>query len=143
MSLPRRRFLALSGCALAGALPACASLASVALPAPGGFVRVVPRNHPGLDGTGGFLKVLPEGWDVPIYVLRDASGGFAALSPVCTHLGCVVEVEGALLVCPCHGSTYERDGRVVQGPAEAALLRFPLEEQADGSLAIDVRRGEM
>ena len=137
----RRRFLALAG-ALLLALPACASVAAVTLPRLDGRLRVSPRLHPGLDGPGGFLKVRPEGWELPVYVLRDGADGFVALSPLCTHLGCVVEVEGSVLVCPCHGSTYERSGRVVRGPAERALRSFPTALEDDGTLLIDVRGGE-
>ena len=140
--LPRRGFLAVSAGALLVCLPGCASLASVTLPATGGRMQLVPRNHPGLEGPGGFLKVRPEGWDLPVYVLRDETGGFTALSPVCTHLGCVVEVEGRTLVCPCHGSTYGRSGDVMQGPAERALRRFPTVLENDGTLLIDITGGE-
>jgi Rieske Fe-S protein len=105
-------------------------------------LRLLPRDHPGLDGAGGFLKVRPEGWETPVYVLRDDAGGYAALSPICTHLGCTVEVEGRTLVCPCHGSTYARSGEVVRGPAERALRRFPLSVADDGALLIDVTGGQ-
>jgi Rieske Fe-S protein len=137
----RRSFLGLSVGALVCAASACASVAAVSVPAPNGQVRLLPRAHPGLDGPGGFLKLRPEGWDLPLYVLRDDAGGFAALSPICTHLGCVVEVEGRSLVCPCHGSTYTRVGDVVRGPAERALRRFPLTVESDGALLIDVSGG--
>ena len=138
----RRAFLGLSAGAVLCAVSGCASVAAVNVPAPAGRVRLLPRAHPGLEGPGGFLKVRPEGWELPLYVLKDDAGGFAALSPICTHLGCVVEVEGASLVCPCHGSTYTRAGTVVRGPAERALRRFPLTVEADGALLIDVSGGE-
>jgi Rieske Fe-S protein len=136
----RRAFLCTSTAALIGGLSGCASVASVGVVAPNGQVHLVPRDYPGLAGPGGFLKVRPDGWDLPLYVLRDGDG-FAALSPVCTHLGCVVEVEGEALVCPCHGSTYGRTGAVVQGPAERALRRFPVAVRADGTITIDVAAG--
>lgn len=138
----RRGFLALSAGALLGSLPACAALASVSVPATGGRVVVVPGQHPSLDDAGGFLTVRPEGWRLPLYVLRREDGGFAALSPVCTHLGCVVEVQGPVLVCPCHGSTYDRTGAVIRGPAPRPLRSLPTTLEPDGTLVIDVRAGE-
>jgi glycine/D-amino acid oxidase-like deaminating enzyme len=45
--------------------------------------------------------------------------------PRCTHQGCVLredEPTGSW-ACPCHGSRFEPDGRVVQGPARTALAR--------------------
>jgi Rieske Fe-S protein len=138
-AVDRRQFVALTAGALsAAAVAACATVAAVPMPVEGGQVRVPIRNHPGLDGPGGFLKVLPQGSQMPIYVLADGSGGWAALSPVCTHLGCVVEVEGAALVCPCHGSTYDRAGQVLEGPAERALTRYRVREEPEGTLLIEL-----
>jgi cytochrome b6-f complex iron-sulfur subunit len=53
---------------------------------------------------------------------------FSALNAVCTHEGCTVSRFAApLFVCPCHGSRYSTSGEVVQGPAPAALPRYPNE----------------
>lgn len=43
--------------------------------------------------------------------------------PRCTHQGCVLREDRALGTwdCPCHGSRFERDGSVIQGPATEAL----------------------
>ena len=142
IDLDRRRFLALSAAAAMLGTPACAALATVTLPTDGGRLRILPAQHPGPDGPQGFLKVRPEGWELPIYLVRDEAGRLIALSPVCTHLGCVVDLEGSSLVCPCHGSTYARSGAVVRGPAERALRRFPTTTARDGALLIDVRGGE-
>jgi cytochrome b6-f complex iron-sulfur subunit len=42
---------------------------------------------------------------------------------VCTHLGCVVPWNKAenKFICPCHGSQYNADGKVVRGPAPLSL----------------------
>jgi Rieske Fe-S protein len=50
---------------------------------------------------------------------RDDAGTVHAVSPVCTHLGCTVTWNTAELTwdCPCHGSRFDCDGHVVQGPA--------------------------
>ena len=46
-----------------------------------------------------------------------------AIRPVCTHLGCTVEWQSgqSRFVCPCHGSQYDAQGRVVRGPARRSL----------------------
>lgn len=54
-----------------------------------------------------------------------------ALSLVCTHLGCTLTVTGRELVCPCHGSAFDRQGRVLAGPAARPLDRYPLEDRGD------------
>ena len=62
-------------------------------------------------------------------VYRDEQGALHALSAVCTHLGCIVHwnsLEGTW-DCPCHGSRFGTDGRVLNGPAVAGLEPRELE----------------
>ena len=125
-TMDRRDFV--MSCALAGAalLAGCASLVTHPVPVAAGRVRIALSSYPELSRPDGAIKILPSGQEDPIYVL--ASGdGFVAVSPICTHRGCTVDVHGARLVCPCHGSTYDRFGAVLKGPAQRALTRFPVE----------------
>jgi Rieske Fe-S protein len=55
-------------------------------------------------------------------VMND-NGSFYALDLTCTHLGCTVTVTADGLVCPCHGSRFDRRGEVVTGPATRSLRR--------------------
>jgi glycine/D-amino acid oxidase-like deaminating enzyme/nitrite reductase/ring-hydroxylating ferredoxin subunit len=50
---------------------------------------------------------------------RHGDGTLDVVSAVCTHLGCQVSWNGAERSwdCPCHGSRFDVDGRVLQGPA--------------------------
>ena len=59
---------------------------------------------------------------------RDEDGTLTAVSPTCTHLGCQVNFNAAERSwdCPCHGSRFAPDGRVLQGPAVHRLERKPL-----------------
>lgn len=54
---------------------------------------------------------------------RDPSGRVVELSAVCRHLGCIVEWNSGEKTwdCPCHGSRYTAEGRVVNGPATTNL----------------------
>jgi len=67
-------------------------------------------------------------------LLRDDSGCYA-LSLICTHLGCTVTVTGDSFSCPCHGSRFDRQGKVEKGPANAPLRRLELVE-TDGLIKV-------
>ncbi|MFJ5966712.1 FAD-dependent oxidoreductase [Streptomyces sp. NPDC093060] len=56
-------------------------------------------------------------------VHRDDSGQLHAVSARCTHLGCLVAFNRAEQAweCPCHGSRFAPDGRILQGPAVRPL----------------------
>ena len=136
--MDRRGFLAAAtGGGLAAALAGCASLAATPVRPSGGRVRLAPRNHPALGRPGGSLQIRLEGSGELLYVLALEDGGYAALSPICTHQGCTVEIERAHLVCPCHGTPYRRDGTGVRGPARRPLRRLPARVGPDGVLEIE------
>lgn len=64
--------------------------------------------------------------DAQLALIRD-KGDIYALSLVCTHLGCTLNVSGEQLSCPCHGSRFDRRGNLLQGPADQPLKRFQVE----------------
>ena len=131
--IDRRRFLiscAAGACTLAG-LAGCASLVTHTVPAPNGVVRLALADHPDLARPSGAVRILPTGERDPLYVLALGGERFAVVSPICTHRGCTVELQGDQLVCPCHGSTYDRNGVVLRGPAEQPLRRYAVRVSAD------------
>jgi cytochrome b6-f complex iron-sulfur subunit len=73
--------------------------------------------------------------DIPA-VLFSAETGFKALSLVCTHLGCTVEQAHDGFYCPCHGSRYDVQGKVLRGPALKPLRFLRVETTADGRLLL-------
>ena len=56
---------------------------------------------------------------------RDADGQLTLLSPVCPHMKCLVQWNGAEKTwdCPCHGSRFTPLGDVIEGPALSGLTR--------------------
>jgi Rieske Fe-S protein len=58
-----------------------------------------------------------------IAAYRDDSGSLHECSAICTHLGCVVSWNPAEKSwdCPCHGSRFDVNGDVLNGPAVASL----------------------
>ena len=139
-TIDRREFVCACARTLAcAALAGCASIAARRVPLTDGRIHLPLLQHPELGQPDGSLKILPDGYDEPLYVLRLSEAEYTTLSPICTHRGCTVEIEGPRLVCPCHGSTYDRAGRVVQGPAQRSLTRYPTSLSAEGVVIIDAR----
>lgn len=71
-----------------------------------------------------------------LLIVRSGSK-MAAISAVCTHLGCVVGISETGFDCPCHGSRYDRDGNVTGGPAPRHLDWFSISRTISGELEVD------
>lgn len=72
----------------------------------------------------GIATVRSKRFAFPIYVFRESNGTFSAFLAECTHKGCELQLEGSVMVCPCHGSEFAANGRVLNGPATQNLLQF-------------------
>jgi Rieske Fe-S protein len=90
-----------------------------------------PENYP-----VGFVKKLEE---ERIYIFSD-DNGLHAITAVCTHLGCIVALSDTGFDCPCHGSKYTRDGKVIAGPAPRPLAWLEMSENVDGTLVVDASK---
>jgi Rieske Fe-S protein len=94
--------------------------------------RVRPADARSVDelapGEGGIVR---DGLQ-RVAASRDEDGELTVLSPTCTHLGCHVRWNGAERTwdCPCHGSRFDAQGRVVEGPAVEDLPRRPAPHRA-------------
>jgi Rieske Fe-S protein len=126
---------AVSGATLATLFTACGG-GSPTSPSGGGGVPLgvsagrytgsgvdVDVNGSALTDVGG--AVLVESIAGVFLVARTAANSFSAIDAVCSHQSCTVSgADGTAYVCPCHGSRYDRNGRVLNGPATAALRQF-------------------
>lgn len=74
-----------------------------------------------------------------VFIVRAKEGYFYALSAICTHLGCIVnwKSEGGIIACPCHGSKFDREGKVIEGPAPRPLQRFSITLDEQGQLIVE------
>ncbi len=136
--IPRRDFLGLAGLwatgiAILGSLLGMARLAKPSvLPEAARRFRIgQPSEFP-----VGTKRIIPE-QNVMIVSRED---GIAALSMVCTHLGCIVSQSKTGFACPCHGSVFDSDGEVIGGPAPSGLRWLEVARAVDGRLVVDAGR---
>lgn len=88
----------------------------------------------------------------PTYIVVESADAIAdyGLNAVCTHLGCVVPWNGneEKFICPCHGSQYNSQGKVVRGPAPLSLALVHASVTDNGKVSFsqwtetDFRTGE-
>jgi glycine/D-amino acid oxidase-like deaminating enzyme/nitrite reductase/ring-hydroxylating ferredoxin subunit len=91
--------------------------------------RVIPAFETSAEGLApGEARVVRDGLG-KTGVSRGDDGHLHAVSLRCTHLGCLVRFNGAERSwdCPCHGSRFDLDGTVLEGPATRPLQRKRLE----------------
>jgi Rieske Fe-S protein len=151
-ALGRREVLKLAGTATAAALAGCEG--SVSVPdqdlgagpdMPGGGADLAgPCAGTPADGAetlavGQAMSFPnPNNRNLSFIVARDAQG-FYALRNVCTHLGCNTAFNSVTreFECPCHGSRYNFDGTLKNGPAPLPLRVFPICRDIDNKLLVD------
>lgn len=78
-----------------------------------------------LDQNGQLLKEKSTVGAV-LVVRADLAGNLKAVNPTCTHAGCTVAWQKSpkKFTCPCHGSEFDSDGKVVKGPAAKPLKTY-------------------
>jgi Rieske Fe-S protein len=97
------------------------------------------------SATGGTAapaaKAIAKTTDVPvgsgvivgdIVVSQPSAGVFRGFSAKCTHMGCILDkVADGTIDCPCHGSKFNLDGTVANGPASKPLVTETITVQGD------------
>ena len=132
--LSRRSFLAFLGvgsCLLGAGQLMSASLLGFLYPnamniAPSLFSIGTPQDVLGRDGRIFYPKQ-------KVFV-ETVSGRVRVQTAVCTHLGCTVNMVETGYACPCHGSTYDINGRNTGGPAPLPLVHFAVYKAPSGNL---------
>lgn len=115
-----------AGCSSTTADPTPAEATQPTTPAPGPL-------GPASEVPAGSAKIYPE---QQVVVSQAEAGTFVGLSAICPHQGCEVgSVDGATIICPCHGSTFALDGSVLSGPARHGLDPRPVSVQ-DGQIIL-------
>ncbi|CAN5346267.1 hypothetical protein BH09BAC1_BH09BAC1_17030 [soil metagenome] len=84
----------------------------------------------------GFSHIAPGEGDVveldghKVAAFKSSDGKMEVCSAVCPHLGCIVHFNQAEKSwdCPCHGSRFQTDGSVIEGPALHGLKQMNQKE---------------
>jgi Rieske Fe-S protein len=89
-------------------------------------VKIQIADHPNLQSVGGGDVITPPESPSPLALERQDENTVTAISAVCTHAGCTVALDGATKswLCPCHGSRYDLQGKVIEGPAPQPLAQY-------------------
>jgi len=76
--------------------------------------------------------------DLGFFIVRRGANLFA-LSAICTHRKCKLDAEpDKTFYCPCHGSTFDSDGKVTEGPARRDLPGYEISTDEKGNLLVKI-----
>jgi Rieske Fe-S protein len=147
-SMKRRDMLVFGGAALAamGVSSGCAFLrggakhprVQVSAAAITGNILRIPVSELTMP-VGEVLEVKPGKPYSDFLITRMSDQSFRVITADCSHMGCTVDFTPAKgeWECPCHGSRFDLEGRVLEGPAEDPLS--PLASfQRDDALWVDL-----
>jgi menaquinol-cytochrome c reductase iron-sulfur subunit len=76
-----------------------------------------------------------------VWVVKRSPSEVEVFSPICTHLGCYYQWNRKTghFECPCHGSVFGPDGKVLAGPAPRPLDTLPVKIE-NGALFVKWER---
>ncbi len=136
-AVKRRDFLGLAGMFTAGVtlIVSLLGMGRMLKPLASPEASAVARLGKPDEYPPGTAKLIPE------YKVRIVSTeeGVAAISLVCTHLGCIINEVEEGFHCPCHSSKFDYDGNVTGGPAPRPLAWLAISKAPDGSLMVDTK----
>jgi len=140
----------LAGAGAAGAAAAGAGIDHVLTSGTSSGVSLVEGGtlvpSPGTWLTAATSAELPEGAVLAVTagavacVIERANGQVRAVSGICTHQGCRLNVIAGptRLVCPCHGATFALDGAVLTHKFRFPLAALPKVEVREANGAVQV-----
>lgn len=126
----RKEFLTLLGMGALGAaaiasLPGCSKSDDSTTPSTGTnnktdfTIDLSDSGSAALVAAGGYI------YRNGIIIAHLGNGSYVAVSDVCTHQGATVSFDGSsTFTCPRHGSAFNADGSVKNGPATSALVKY-------------------
>lgn len=103
-------------------------------------LRLRISDVPALGNVGGSVRATYNSWATPLMINRSTADQFYVMDPTCTHAGCGVDLynhDQQQISCPCHGSAYDIEGRVIGGPAPTDLPAYASQYDA-GVLTIEI-----
>lgn len=147
-SIDRRNFLSVVTFAIGGLISAAMGIPAIAFIIGPALKRVQKNNWIRLGSTAKVELGVPTlfkakittqtGWvvdekEISVYVLTDNGRDFAAMSNICTHLGCRVRwiADREQFFCPCHNAVFDKEGNVVAGPPPRPLDRYEIKIEND------------
>jgi menaquinol-cytochrome c reductase iron-sulfur subunit len=98
-----------------------------------GFIDAgdVSQLTPGIPVQLNFQESRLDGWRLETekktaWVVKEPNNKVVAFGAQCTHLGCAYhwEMSSGKFMCPCHGSYFDIEGKVLDGPAPRPLDRY-------------------
>jgi cytochrome b6-f complex iron-sulfur subunit len=102
------------------------------------IIKLSDTKNKDLENVGGSVLL-----DDDNILIRISETEFKAINLICKHKGCTVEYEGTKFVCPCHGSEYDRDGKVTLGPSKSDLdTHETIYDAAAGTVTVKMKKPE-
>lgn len=122
-------FACLGGALLSSVLEGCSSGKSISgtIDQSNLVIPVTAFQHK--DSFRKYVVVQHESLKFPVCVYRFSETDYSALLMRCTHQGAELQVFGARLQCPAHGSEFNNKGVIQNGPADTNLRTFPVTVQ--------------
>lgn len=89
---------------------------------------------PELKTPGGVVSGVPQGYGKKLFIFAEDDGSYLGVDSICTHQSCAVNYDASAkgLLCPCHGSAFDKRGQVTNPPATRPLKTFTATADANG-----------
>ena len=84
-----------------------------------------------------FFQIVKSGWqeekqERSLWLVKRPDDSVTAFAPNCPHLGCGYRWSGSdqRFKCPCHGSVFDIDGKVLGGPSPRSLDTLEVRQES-------------
>lgn len=99
-------------------------------------VKIYLKDYPDLSIISGIASIQIN--QETAFLKRTSNSSVVCFNSACTHAGCPISYLKAQnkFNCSCHGSQFDINGQVIQGPASNALNQYVCEEIIDNTVRI-------